>query len=113
MRRFIIHSPGKRIFTTTVLFLLAAVFVTFVEKEVRVMAAAYYQEDIGERLIRLHVLANSDSDADQQLKLKVKEDIVNFAEPLFAESQSIDETRTIIAENMDNFKKVASPFGFR
>ena len=78
MRRFIIHSPGKRIFTTTVLFLLAAVFVTFVEKEVRVMAAAYYQEDIGERLIRLHVLANSDSDSEQQLKLKVKEDIVNL-----------------------------------
>ena len=107
MHYFIIHSPVKRILATTILFLLAAVFVTFLEKEVRVMAAAYYQEDIGRRLIRLHILANSDDEADQQLKLQVKEDIVNYAEPLFAKSESIEETRSIIAENMDNFKKIA------
>lgn len=105
MSRMNIHN--KKILAATALFLFAAFFMTFTEKEVRVMAAAYYQKDIGERLIRLHVLANSDSDEDQQLKMKVKEDIVGFAAPLFADSQSIEETREIIHKNMENFRRIA------
>lgn len=105
MKRLKIHN--KKMLAAAALFIFAAIFFDVTEKGARVMAAAYYQEDIGERLIRLHVLANSDSDEDQQLKMKVKEDIVDFAAPLFADSQSIEETRKIIHENMDNFRKIA------
>jgi stage II sporulation protein R len=38
---------------------------------------------IRERVLRLHVLANSDSEEDQQLKLKVRDTIVETAKGLF------------------------------
>ena len=38
-------------------------------------------------LIRIHVLANSDSRADQQLKLQVKDEIVRFLQPQLANSR--------------------------
>ena len=38
---------------------------------------------IRERVLRLHVLANSDSEEDQQLKLKVRDTVVETAAGLF------------------------------
>lgn len=39
--------------------------------------AASIQKDIAENIIRLHVIANSDSEADQALKLKVRDEILS------------------------------------
>lgn len=36
------------------------------------------QEDLSERLIRLHVVANSDSEADQELKLQVRDAVLQY-----------------------------------
>lgn len=38
------------------------------------------QTSLSDKIFRLHVIANSDSDADQNLKLKVKEVLVNYME---------------------------------
>lgn len=54
------------------------------------------QEDIADKIIRFHVLANSDSDADQALKLKVKENVVDYITPLLENSSDINETREIL-----------------
>lgn len=43
---------------------------------------------IRERVLRLHVLANSDSEADQALKLKVRDTIVETAAGLFDEIEN-------------------------
>lgn len=42
------------------------------------------QDALAGRVVRLHVIANSDSEADQQLKLRVRDRVLAAAEPLLA-----------------------------
>ena len=56
-------------------------------------------------LIRIHVLANSDSQADQQLKLQVKDDVVRYLEPQLAQSHSIEESRQIIQNHLPQLEQ--------
>lgn len=58
-------------------------------------------------IIRLHVKANSDTEEDQALKLKVRDRILKETAPLFEKSESIEETRAIVKENLDNIKSIA------
>lgn len=59
------------------------------------------QQKIAKELIRFHVRANSDSEADQQLKLEVKNTVVNYMERILEGSQSVEESGRRIEENMD------------
>lgn len=63
--------------------------------------------DVKDSLIRFHVIANSDSDEDQQLKLKVKNKVIEYLYPYLKESESIDNSRKIITDNMNNVKALA------
>ena len=58
-------------------------------------------------IIRLHVKANSDTEEDQALKLKVRDRILKETAPLLEKSESIEETRAIVKENLDNIKSIA------
>lgn len=49
------------------------------------------QSDLADHVLRLHVLANSDSQADQTLKLKVRDRVLAEAELLLPESASAEE----------------------
>lgn len=60
--------------------------------------------DVKDSLIRFHVIANSDSDEDQQLKLKVKNKVIEYLYPYLSESKSLDDSRHIIKDNMDEVK---------
>lgn len=66
-----------------------------------------YIDDIRSQIIRFHVRANSDSERDQELKLKVRDKILEEVQPLLEESKSIDETRLIMMNNLDNIKSIA------
>ena len=65
------------------------------------------EKSIAENLIRLHVIANSDSDADQSLKYAVRDAIVEEVGGLFADNSDIDETKSELYDNMDNIKAIA------
>ncbi len=65
-------------------------------------------EGISDSLIRFHVIANSDTDQDQQLKLKVRDAVLAKMTGILSESNSIDETRTLIYDHMDTMKEIAS-----
>ena len=65
------------------------------------------QKNISNKIIRFHVLANSDSIEDQSLKLKVKDEIIKYMMPKLDESNSIDESRKILKENDKEIKKIA------
>ena len=58
------------------------------------------QSSIAGKVIRFHVLANSDSDMDQEIKLKVRDDVGAYMEQLLSESESIEQTRQIIRKNL-------------
>ena len=61
-----------------------------------------------ESLIRIHVLANSDSQADQQLKLQVKDAVVRYLQPQLEQSQSIEESRQIIQDQLPQIAQTAT-----
>lgn len=67
-------------------------------------------QDISEKLIRFHVLANSDSDIDQDLKLRVKDEVLKYISPMLNESQSLEESREILKREDKNIIKIAEDY---
>lgn len=65
------------------------------------------QKAYKDELIRFHVLANSDSPEDQALKLKVRDEVISKLNPKFEKSKSLNESRQIIKENLEEVKEVA------
>ena len=80
------------------IFFVSAIFVL-------VFTAASYScgfgEDLENSVIRLHVLANSDSAEDQALKLRVRDRILKDGRELFKNAKSEEEARRILSENRD------------
>lgn len=64
-------------------------------------------DEVKDELIRFHVIANSDSEEDQNLKLKVKNKVIDYLYPYLNASQSLEESRKIIKDNMEEVKKLA------
>ncbi|WP_084413200.1 stage II sporulation protein R [Desulfovirgula thermocuniculi] len=58
-------------------------------------------------LIRLHVLANSDSPVDQALKLRVRDAVVGSTAPLFRQARTPAEAREIALANLELIREVA------
>lgn len=76
-----------------------------IKKSENVQAAS--QETVSEKIIRFHVIANSDSKEDQALKLKVRDEVLKYIAPKLSKSKNIDESRKIILKNDKNIKKIA------
>ena len=53
-------------------------------------------KSIESKLIRFHVIANTDSIEDQALKLKVRDKVLEYISPKLKESNSIEESRKIL-----------------
>ena len=70
-----------------------------------------YAEDVNaglsQNLVRLHVVANSDSASDQALKLKVRDAIIEFMKDKLANSKNINETKDIINANLQTIEEVS------
>ena len=58
------------------------------------------QAALSDRVIRLHVLANSDSEADQALKLRVRDRILAEAEELFVPGAGRAETEELLRAHL-------------
>ena len=65
------------------------------------------QKSIASKILRFHVLANSDESSDQEVKKKVRDAVGSYIEPLLENSKSIEETREIVQANLDNINQVA------
>ena len=59
-------------------------------------SAAQIQANIAKNIIRLHVIANSDSNADQQLKYIVRDKIISSLREAMQDADSIAEAQKII-----------------
>lgn len=57
-------------------------------------------QEIKDDVFRLHILANSDSDEDQSLKLKVRDEILRFTESLYKNSGSKEEALRLTKDNL-------------
>ena len=65
------------------------------------------QSDVAGKLIRFHVIANSDDNIDQKLKLKVRDSVLKYISPKLSTCTSIEESRKIINNENKNIKKIA------
>lgn len=63
--------------------------------------------EISDEVFRLHILANSDSDEDQTLKLKVRDRVLEYTEELFNLAKSKEEAKTAVADNIENIRLAA------
>ena len=57
------------------------------------------QQSIASKIIRFHVIANSDTASDQALKLKVRDGILSYLTPKLNNSRDIAESREILKGN--------------
>ncbi|MDV4149503.1 stage II sporulation protein R [Clostridium sp. AL.422] len=64
-------------------------------------------EDIVNEIIRFHVIANSNSDEDQSLKLKVRDRVIEFVSSSLKNSKSLDESRQFIINNKNDIEAIA------
>lgn len=64
-------------------------------------------ENISDKILRLHIIANSDSTEDQDLKLKVKNYFLENTADLFV-GQTLDENIEIAKENIDYIEKICN-----
>ena len=59
------------------------------------------QTALADKVIRLHVIANSDSGADQALKLAVRDRVLEAAEGLYPPDADLEQARAVLEENLE------------
>lgn len=64
-------------------------------------------DSIRDKMLRMHVIANSDSDADQQLKLKVRDAVLIAGKEIFNGSVTADEAEEKILPHIDVLRQTA------
>lgn len=65
------------------------------------------EKELYSGIIRFHVLANSDSERDQELKLLVRDEVTVLCENLLKGCESLSEAKSIIAQNEEEILSVA------
>lgn len=60
-----------------------------------------------DKLIRFHVIANSNSEKDQELKLKVRDEVIKYLKPKLSNSASIKESEEIINKENNELEKIS------
>ena len=65
------------------------------------------QPSIASKILRFHVLANSDSTSDQAVKEKVRDAVGVYLQPLLDGAKDLEDTKHIVEENMEQIITVA------
>lgn len=80
---------------------LCAVFLSFADFDASC-------ETLRHNCLRLHIIANSDSDADQQLKLKIRDAILETSGELFSDNRDLESAKKETEKNLAKFEKIAN-----
>lgn len=64
-------------------------------------------DDIRSSVVRLHILANSDSEEDQQLKLMVRDRLLSNAEEIFGNADSIEIAEANVDANLRKIEEIS------
>ena len=66
------------------------------------------RQTLNEELVRLHVVAASDSEADQSLKLRVRDAVLCSLEDAMTEIADPEQAKAYLAENLTRLESVAN-----
>lgn len=64
--------------------------------------------NISKNVFRLHVIANSNSEKDQNLKYKVRDELIKYMKSISSNISTKDEALTLVNNNLDTFQAIAS-----
>lgn len=64
------------------------------------------QKQIADEILRLHVIANSDTNEDQALKLKVKDKIVNYLKEVLKDADDLKMAKEIVRSRLADLEKI-------
>ena len=64
-------------------------------------------DEIKDKLIRFHVIANSDSDEDQAVKLLVRDKVIDYINIQLKDTTEVDEARNILMDNIEEVNNIA------
>lgn len=65
------------------------------------------QESLSHKMIRFHVLANSDSPEDQQLKIKVRDAVIDDLTPILSNIETLEDARAIMINSFPRMREMA------
>lgn len=64
-------------------------------------------DNLSSKVLRLHILANSDSEVDQALKIKVRDKIIESSGDFLDGATDKISAQNLTAKNLENIKKIA------
>lgn len=63
--------------------------------------------NLSDSVLRLHIIANSDSSTDQELKLKVRDNIIEYINTLTSSYSDKKDVISMVNNHLDSFKEIA------
>lgn len=70
--------------------------------------SAQKQEKLAEKMVRLHVIARSDSESDQAVKLLVRDNILSFTQGLMKGVSGVDAAEKVIESHLPDIQRIAN-----
>ncbi len=81
--------------------LICAIMLSFAQFEVRC-------DELRQGVLRLHIVANSNSDIDQDIKLAVRDEILKNGADIFKNCDNVDQAIMTASDNIDAFNNIAN-----
>ena len=94
--------------TLTALLFLSLLLVTESPRYLQDKSTSTLQQQIATQVLRFHIRANSDTVADQQKKLRIKQSLLEWLTPILSENTSKSETIQCIRKNLGYIRKEAT-----
>lgn len=94
--------------TLTALLFLSLLLVTESPRYLQDKFTSTLQQQIATQVLRFHIRANSDTVADQQKKLRIKQSLLEWLTPILSENTSKSETIQCIRKNLPDIRKEAT-----
>ena len=69
--------------------------------------AGQASEQIAEQVLRFHVLADSDSERDQQVKMQVKSAVISYLQEEMGEKRSLSGTKEFVRTHLEEIRELA------
>lgn len=104
MKSFKNFFTNKKIKLSIILITLLALYI-FINAY---LYTKYVSQNLSDSVLRLHVIANSDSMEDQDLKYIVRDDLANYMNSICSNATSKEEAIAIVTNHIDDFSKIAN-----
>ena len=107
MDRTYIEKHANRIILVMAI-LIATLVTGVITWRMQLTAQAKTQEHLAQEVLRFHILANSDSEEDQALKMTVKEQVIAYLNEAMPKGMDVDETKDWMRRHTDDLEALAA-----